>query len=277
MIRKIVRDGVSDQVYGQLKENIVQKVWQPGEKIPSENQLVSLFGVSRASIRMAIQKMITLGLLESKVGDGTYVKAAGPSAYINELVSLGLKPQDQIEIMEFRKALETEALKLAAERATGEDLAELEAIHLRAREAHKKKDLETYFKEDLQFHTQIFKMSKNSIFATTIQSLRDMLFPHFYTMARDFFETFQVPSDREDKHTVILEALKRKDAKTCVRAYTKLAEELIAMYRELQQKDTVKGSALLDTARGPAIPDSSGLRRRPARRVTGRPNKEKER
>jgi len=235
VIKKIIRDGVADQVYGQLKENVTQGVWQPGDKIPSENQLVSLFGVSRASIRMAIQKMITLGLLESKVGDGTYVKVPGTNAYINELVSLGLKPQDQIEIMEFRKALETEALKLAAERATSEDLAELEAIHFRAREAHKKKDLERYFKEDLEFHTQIFRMSKNSIFVNTIQNLQNMLFPHFYTMARDFFETFQVPSDKEDKHTVILEALKKRDARTCVRAYRKLAQELIDMYRELQQ------------------------------------------
>lgn len=63
-----------------------------------------------------------------------------------------------------------------------------------------------------------------------------MLFPHFYTTARVFFETFQVPSDKEDKHTVILEALKRRDVKTSVRAYTKLAQELVAMYHELQQK-----------------------------------------
>ena len=239
-IKRIARDSVSDQVYGQLRENIVQGVWQSGEKIPSENQLASLFGVSRASIRMAIQRMITLGLLESKVGDGTYVRASGSGAYFNELVSLGLKPQDQIEIMEFRKALETESLRLAVERATDEDLAELEAIHFRAREAFKKKDVEAYFREDLQFHTQIFKMSKNSIFAAAIQNLQSVLFPHFYTAARDFFETFEVPSDKEDKHSVIVEALKRRDAKTCVRVYTKFAQELIAMYHELQQKDVGK-------------------------------------
>lgn len=240
VIRKIVRDGVSDQVYVQLKENIIQGVWQPGLKIPSENQLVSLFGVSRASIRMAIQRMITLGLLESRVGDGTYVRAFTPGAYVNELVSLGLRPQHQIEIMEFRKALETEALKLAVERATDEDLAELEAIHIRAREAFKNLDLETYFREDLQFHTQIFKMSKNSIFATAVQTLSEVFFPHFYSVAKDFFETSAVPSDEADKHTTIVKALKRRDARGCVRAYTKLIEDLIAMYRRLESKETKK-------------------------------------
>jgi GntR family transcriptional repressor for pyruvate dehydrogenase complex len=235
-IRKIVRDGVTDQVYSQLKENIVQGVWQPGDKIPSENQLVSLFGVSRASIRMAIQRMITLGLLEPKAGNGTYVKEFTPGVYVNELVAITLKPEDQLEIMEFRKALETEALRLAAQRATDEDLRELEEVHIRARKAFRNLDLETYFREDLLFHTQIFKMSKNSIFLTTVQTLGDVLFPHFYSVARDFFETNEVPSDEADLHTAILEALKNRDPDACVKAYTTLTEDLIAMYHTLQNK-----------------------------------------
>ncbi len=176
-IKKITRDGICDQVYRQLKENVLKEIWKPEEKIPSENQLVSLFGVSRASIRMAIQRMVTLGLLESRVGNGTYVKRFTPGVYINELVPITLKPEDQLEIMEFRKALETEALRLAAEKATDEDLRELEEIHIRAREAFKKLDLEAYFKEDMQFHMQIFRMSKNSIFVTTVETLGDVLFP----------------------------------------------------------------------------------------------------
>jgi GntR family transcriptional regulator, transcriptional repressor for pyruvate dehydrogenase complex len=239
-ITRITRDGVLEQVYRQLKENILNGTWKAGDKIPSENQLVSLFGVSRASIKMAIQRMITLGLLESKVGDGTYVREFTPGVYISELVPITLKPEYQIEIMEFRKALETEALRLAAQRATDEDLRDLEQIHLRARKAFKELDLETYFKEDMQYHMQIFKMSKNSIFETTVQTLADVLFPHFYSVARDFFETNAVPSDEEDLHTIILDALKNRDAKTCVESYTQLTEDLISMYRQLQNREIIK-------------------------------------
>jgi GntR family transcriptional repressor for pyruvate dehydrogenase complex len=236
-IQKITRDGVCDQVYKQLKENVLKGTWQPGDKIPSETQLVSLFGVSRASVRMAIQRMITLGLLQSKVGDGTYVREFTPRVYINELVPLILKPEDQLEIMEFRKALETEALRLAAQRATDEELRDLEEIHIRSRKAFRNLDLETYFKEDMQFHMQIFKMSKNSVFVTTVETLADVLFPHFYSVARDFFETNEVPSDESDLHTVILEGLKNRDVNICVKAYTKLTEELASMYRQLQRKE----------------------------------------
>jgi GntR family transcriptional repressor for pyruvate dehydrogenase complex len=250
-IRKIVKESVSDQVFAQLKENVVNGKWQPGDKIPSENQLVSLFGVSRASIRMATQRMITLGLLESKAGDGTYVREFTPGVYINELVTLTLKPEDQLEIMEFRRALETGALRLAAQRATDEDLRELEEIHIRARKAFKDLDLETYFKEDLQFHMQIFRMSKNSIFVATVETLGAVLFPHFYSVARDFFETNEVPSDEADLHTAIVEALKKRDARACVRAYTQLTEDLIAMYHQLQHKEAVvSGQQTLLVSRG---------------------------
>jgi GntR family transcriptional regulator, transcriptional repressor for pyruvate dehydrogenase complex len=235
-LRKIARDGVSDQVYRQLKENVISGVWQPGVKLPSENQLVALLGVSRVSIRSAIQKLVMLGMLETKTGEGTYVKAGGPGEFINELFSMGLKPKDQIEIVEFRKALETEALKLAVERATDDDIAELEAIHTRARAAHKEKNLEAYFKEDIDFHTQVFKMSKNSIFIMTFQNLQGILFPHFYTVARDFFEMFQLLEDREDNHTAIVEGLKKRNVKTCIKAYTKLVKDLITMNQELLKK-----------------------------------------
>jgi GntR family transcriptional repressor for pyruvate dehydrogenase complex len=243
-IKKIIRDGVSDQVYTQLKENILKGTWKPGDKIPSENQLVSLFGVSRASIRMAIQRMITLGLLESRVGNGTYVKTFSPGGVINEIVSLALKPEDQIEIMEFRKALEIEALRLAIARARDEDLQELEEIHIRARKAFRELDLETYFKEDMQFHIQIFRMSKNSIFISAIETLGDVLFPHFYSVAKDFFKTNEVPSDESDQHTIIVNALKNRDLETCMKAYTKLINELIEMYHQLQIKEETEDRKL---------------------------------
>lgn len=238
-IRRIIKKSISDQVFAQLRENIVNGTWKPGDKIPSENQLVSLFGVSRASIRMAVQKMITLGLLDSKAGDGTYVREFTPGIYINELVPITLKPEDQLEIMELRKALETEALRLAVQRATDEDLRELEDIHMRARRAFKKLDLEAYFKEDLQFHLQIFRMSKNSVFLTTVQTLCDILFPHFYSVAKDYFATNKASSDESDAHTSILNALKDRDTNRCIEAYTQLTEDLMDMYRRFQADNKV--------------------------------------
>jgi GntR family transcriptional repressor for pyruvate dehydrogenase complex len=236
-LKKISKAGISEQVYNQLKENILHGKWQPGDKIPSENQLVSLLGVSRVSIRMAIQRLVTLGLLEARVGNGTYVTHFTPSVFINELGQIILKPEDQLEIMEFRKALETEALKLAVIRATDEDLRELENIHNRARKAFKALDVDAYHREDIKYHMQIFKMSKNSIFISTVQTLNDLLFPHFYSVAKAFFETTGVLSDEADLHCSIVKALKKRDTTSCIKAYTKMIEDLISMYKQIQKND----------------------------------------
>ena len=90
------------------------------------------------------------------------------------------------------------------------------------------------------FHMRIFRVSKKSIFKTIVRTLADVFFPHFYLIARDFFETNEVPSDEDDLHTVMLNALKNRDAKTCVEAYTQLNEDLISMYRQIQTKQTIK-------------------------------------
>ena len=57
----------------QLRDQIVRRAWPPGSKIPSENQLTRRLGVSRVSLREALQNLASLGLLESRQGGGTYV------------------------------------------------------------------------------------------------------------------------------------------------------------------------------------------------------------
>ena len=67
-IQKISRDSISDQVFAQMKEQILRGEWPPGEKIPSENELARQFGVSRITVRNALQKLCALELLETHFG-----------------------------------------------------------------------------------------------------------------------------------------------------------------------------------------------------------------
>ena len=61
-IKPIQRVHVGEQVFEQLKKLLIQGEWKQGEKIPSENELADMFGVSRITIRQALQKLSTLGL-----------------------------------------------------------------------------------------------------------------------------------------------------------------------------------------------------------------------
>ena len=71
---KVKRMPVSEQVYDAMRDALKKGVWAPGEKIPTEMELSDTFGVNRMTVRMALQRLIGMGLLESRVGDGTYAK-----------------------------------------------------------------------------------------------------------------------------------------------------------------------------------------------------------
>ena len=70
---KIKSVSITNQVVEYLKENIESGDWVVGDKIPSENKLVEELGVSRSSIRTAVQYLIGLGVLKSYQGKGTYL------------------------------------------------------------------------------------------------------------------------------------------------------------------------------------------------------------
>ena len=71
---QIIKVNITQQVIEYLKENIENGTWSVGEKIPSENNITEILGVSRSSIRVAIQQFIALDVLQSVHGKGTFVR-----------------------------------------------------------------------------------------------------------------------------------------------------------------------------------------------------------
>lgn len=234
-ITKISKDSVSELVYHQLKENVVKGKWLPGDRIPSENQLASLFGVSRVSVRVAIKKMITLGLLEARVGEGTYVKEFTLGECITELAPMIMRPKNQIEILEFRRALETEVIRLAVLRASEAEIQNLENICSKMCSASKKSNLEEYFNLDGQFHDCLFRMTKNSMFIGIFQVINHLLLEHYQLTVRKSWEVKGIPKvAEEDRHYNILTGLKNRDTDLALKAYTDMINEKIAMFNKIE-------------------------------------------
>jgi len=73
-LERVKADSLRSQVYIQLKKRLMEGVWKIGEKLPSENELCGVFGVSRVTVRAALQQLEILGLVETKHGGGTFVK-----------------------------------------------------------------------------------------------------------------------------------------------------------------------------------------------------------
>ena len=84
-VAKVQRVSVTDQVFDILVKKILDGEWKVGEKIPSEIDLAQQLGVSRVSLKIALQKLNTLGVTETRVGEGTFVCEFNMKKYFSDL------------------------------------------------------------------------------------------------------------------------------------------------------------------------------------------------
>lgn len=226
-IKRIPKVNVSQAVFEQMREQIFSGNWPPGSKIPSENELAKMFGVSRISVRSALQKLSTLGLVYSKQGGGTFVADVTADVYLNSLIPvLALGKHDLLEILEFRRIYEIENARLAALRRTEKDLERLRAIVDRM---HKSKDdLSLFSLEDLNFHLELARATKNSLILKVAQITRDILRCHMEEVV-----TFRGTAAGLYYHPLILEAVAAQDAQR--------AAELMAEHIDMAIKDIKEG------------------------------------
>ncbi|MCI5870015.1 MAG: FadR family transcriptional regulator [Dorea sp.] len=167
---KIKSVSITNQVVEYLKENIESGDWVVGEKIPSENKLVEELGVSRSSIRTAVQYLIGLGVLKSYQGKGTYLVNSQVENWDeteNKITSEDCK--DIRQVLEFRKILEPGACRLAVGNCTDETIAALET-YLEQMKIFQG-DREKFVRADLKFHEVICRTSGNSLLEKSLHKV----------------------------------------------------------------------------------------------------------
>jgi GntR family transcriptional repressor for pyruvate dehydrogenase complex len=173
-IRVIKTESLRTQVYAKLKEQIMRGVWKEGEKLPSESELCVKFGVSRVTIRAAIQQLEILGLLEVKQGEGTFAKNITTMRTMDAFNSVlaSRSKQDIIVILEYRKIIEKGSVGLAQEKITRQDIQDLEKIYTRMANS---KDISDYIKADWAFHYKIAEITRNSLILKVHEFLNEIL------------------------------------------------------------------------------------------------------
>ena len=203
----IKKSNISNQVFEQLQESIIKGEWLPGAKIPSENELTKIFEVSRISVRAAIQRLISLGLLESRRGDGTYVKELSAGIFMNSLIPLLMLDKiSTLQVLEYRKIMEIGTVELAAERATTEDIERLENIYNEMNNV--KDDPELFPKNDLEFHLILAEITRNPVIIKANNVIKD-----FLTASMDEVTKKLGPQYGLYYHKKIIDAIKAKDSK----------------------------------------------------------------
>lgn len=173
-IKQIKHQKISDIVFEQLKSMIINREWKPGDKLPSENEIAQMMSVSRVSVRSALQRLVSIGIVESRQGDGTFVCEYSGSRQLEHLTPLLMLTQyDYRSLAEYRMILECNSARLAAARCTPEILEELTENF----QEYKKctQNGEDNIDIDVAFHILIAKATQNPFILETFSILRDYL------------------------------------------------------------------------------------------------------
>lgn len=200
-------------VVDRIREALIRKELRPGDKLPSETELVSTFGVARTSIREAIKMLQAIGILEVRRGDGTYVTESIPKATLDVISSmLALVPGSVDAITELREMFEIAYTHLAISKMTEDDLTKIrqatERLIAAVREGRQTAD------DDLAFHHAILEATHNPY----VEQLGKSLMQFFEVSIDDSVR--KNPQRAIDDHLAILDAIEKRDmelAAECIR------------------------------------------------------------
>lgn len=157
-----------------LLKSIQRGELRPGDSLPSQRELVAQLGLSRSAIREALRGLASIGVIEILPGRGVFVRQITPEIFRwPDAVFSILQRDTLLHTLEVRKILEVEAIALAAERATEEDLKELERILKRIKEGLSSP--EKPFRHSPYFHVAIANAAHNPVLANMLHSLVRLL------------------------------------------------------------------------------------------------------
>ncbi len=227
-----IKENTGEAVLEYMKEKIVSGEWSEGTKITKEVQLAEELGVSRTSVRAAMDRLVAMGVLVRKKRMGTFVKETSPQLFLNNLVpELMLNTYDELEILDFREIFETECTIRFAEKHSEEDLRELEAC-IREMEEHVGCGKEQFADADLRFHMIIVNGCNNRLVIKVMGIIQDILGYYQQQANRTIGSQSGVI-----EHKKILEAIREKDGELAgllMKRHIQRSRRDIRRYREKQ-------------------------------------------
>jgi len=205
--KQIKNNKVYEQIIEQIRELIYEGELKKGDRLPSERQLKKDLSVSRASIREAFSALEMIGLIESRPGEGTFIRDSFDEDIFNPL-SLILLLNDNVaeELLELRKVLEIDCVKLAAKRATEEQITEMKSYidDLIDSSGYE----EDSIKADKMFHYTIAKASGNKVLLFFMRSISEAMDFHIKNTRTKLVSKEETMSDFAKQHQQIFKALK---------------------------------------------------------------------
>jgi GntR family transcriptional repressor for pyruvate dehydrogenase complex len=200
-----------------IESGIQEGRWQADERLPSERALAESFGVSRATVREAIARLASKGLLEARHGSGIYLLQRKPAALSAPWLQLiADTPPLRSETLEFRLVFECAAARFAAQRSSQWELERFATILERMRDAIARADVDAEAAMDGEFHTALAAASHNRVldqfYASMIGMLREHIASNTYEATTNNANAALQSRDRLIQHESIFFAIRERNA-----------------------------------------------------------------
>jgi GntR family transcriptional repressor for pyruvate dehydrogenase complex len=233
---------LSTSLVKEIQHRISTNQFAPGDRLPSQDELAAMFGVSRTALREALKQLSLMGLVEVIHGKGTFVRSFTPSALLESLFPQPLMDKKAtFDLLEARMHIESAVAFLAAKRADPDDLRELEILVNGMQQDSLENNAESFVEKDLDFHLVVAKASKNPFLAQVLQTIRDML--HKFIIVN--FLVMDAKTEPPMKaHIRIFNAIQSHDPETAekeMRSHLKRVEEFVDKYYEYQENPKKMG------------------------------------
>lgn len=201
---------VSTQIADQIRSSILSGEFSPGDKLPPERELAEVFGVSRPSVREALNVLASSGLVMSYQGGGTVVMSLVETSSVNPLSELIRVQQDRaLDVIEVRKCMESWTAWYAAERALPEDIRRMEEII--AGMEHNLELKQPSEDLDANLHIVIARATHNIIWLHLMQSLFDAMKQFQQTVWRAVYLTQEDHQILFEHHNSIVQSIKARN------------------------------------------------------------------
>jgi GntR family transcriptional repressor for pyruvate dehydrogenase complex len=234
MFKPIKHKRVYEEILEQIKNLVREGVLKPGDRLISERELAERLQVSRASVREAFSALDMMGILESKPGEGTFIREFPQDSMIKPLgLMLMLYQENNVEVLEIRAILEAGSAALAARRVTPEGLQKIK----QALDEMESNVLSGAIGElpDAAFHLAVAEAADNQLLIRLMNTVSDLMVETMRYSRERLFETPGNKLKLLQQHKEIYRAIAEKDAEAAreaMRAHLRFVRREIASYEE---------------------------------------------
>jgi GntR family transcriptional repressor for pyruvate dehydrogenase complex len=210
---------LADTVAAELEKRILEGSLKPGDRLPAERNLAIDLGVSRPSLREAIQKLASKGLLSTRHGGGTFVTDRLDAHFADPWQDLVKgHPLLHRDLLEFRQMLEAEAAQLAADRATDVDIKCLDAVYAKLTQVYQGDDMAACIDADVEFHQVVAEAAHNVLIVHLTASLMRMIHGHVSNNLEHLHARPQRWDQLQSQHRAIWQAVREHKPQAAAQA-----------------------------------------------------------